>query len=54
MKYDLRRSLFSFLDNIGRIGDRNYIPTHKDILMSRAQTAGVVEILFPIKNYTMK
>ncbi|TRY67423.1 hypothetical protein TCAL_11116 [Tigriopus californicus] len=39
-----------FLDNIGRLGEANYIPSAQDILHTRVKTCGIVEVKFLIKD----
>ncbi|KAH7715140.1 CRE-GPA-11 protein [Aphelenchoides avenae] len=43
-----------FLENLDRIGDPTYSPTHQDVLRSRIPTAGINEIEFPYKHVILK
>ena len=45
-EYHLNDSAAYFLDSIGRISATNYIPTMQDILRTRIETKGVVELKF--------
>lgn len=42
--------IFSFIENIDRITDKNYLPTNKDILLMRVSTTGVVKLTFTFNN----
>lgn len=39
-----------FFDDIDRISDDNYEPTHKDILFQRRSTSGIIEQIIESKN----
>lgn len=41
--------VFSYFDNIDRIGAADYLPTEQDLLRSRAKTTGIIEIEFDIE-----
>lgn len=45
---------FSFLENLDRISQPDYRPTHQDVLRSRMATTGINEIEFKYKNSTLK
>ena len=45
-EYHLNDSAAYFLDSMGRISARNYIPTMQDVLRTRIETKGVVEVKF--------
>ena len=45
---------FSFLDDIERIGDEEYVPTVEDVLQSRARTIGVKEMNFHYNHHTWR
>ena len=47
-------SYFSFLDNIVRISNSNYVPSIDDILRSRKATTGIQEYIFDISNITFR
>jgi len=42
--------LCSFLDDLERLGARDYMPTEQDILRTRVKTTGIVEVHFHFKN----
>jgi len=44
----------SFLDDLDRIGAKNYSPTEQDILRTRVKTTGIVEVHFNFKNLNFK
>ena len=45
-EYHLNDSAEYFLDSMGRISASNYIPTMQDVLRTRIETKGVVEVKF--------
>ena len=47
-------STFSFLDDLDRLGGREYMPTEQDILRTRVKTTGIVEVHFSFKNLNFK
>lgn len=47
-------SINSFLDDLDRIGAKNYSPTEQDILRTRVKTTGIVEVHFNFKNLNFK
>ena len=52
---DLIFSLFfSFLDNLDRLGEKDYVPMEQDILRTRVKTTGIVEVHFRFKNLNFK
>ena len=46
--------LCSFLDDLERLGARDYMPTEQDILRTRVKTTGIVEVHFHFKNLNFK
>ena len=44
----------SFLDDLERLGQRDYMPTEQDILRTRVKTTGIVEVHFHFKNLNFK
>lgn len=46
--------LYSFLDDLDRLGARDYQPTEQDILRTRVKTTGIVEVHFSFKNLNFK
>ena len=46
--------IFSFLDDLDRLGQPNYQPTEQDILRTRVKTTGIVEVHFTFKNLNFK
>lgn len=46
--------LYSFLDDLDRLGAREYQPTEQDILRTRVKTTGIVEVHFSFKNLNFK
>lgn len=42
--------LFSFLDDVDRISEADYLPTEQDVLRVRVPTTGVHEYLFILQN----
>ncbi len=45
---------FSFLDDLDRLGGKDYMPTEQDILRTRVKTTGIVEVHFHFKNLNFK
>ena len=45
---------FSFLDDLDRLGQKDYQPTEQDILRTRVKTTGIVEVHFSFKNLNFK
>ena len=46
--------LSSFLDDLDRLGAKDYQPTEQDILRTRVKTTGIVEVHFSFKNLNFK
>jgi hypothetical protein len=46
--------IFSFLDSIDRISDKNYIPNDDDILRVRIPTTGIVQENFQLSYYRIQ
>jgi len=46
--------LCSFLDDLDRLGAKDYMPTEQDILRTRVKTTGIVEVHFHFKNLNFK
>lgn len=44
----------SFLDDLARLGKKDYMPTEQDILRTRVKTTGIVEVHFSFKNLNFK
>ena len=44
----------SFLDDLDRLGQKDYMPTEQDILRTRVKTTGIVEVHFHFKNLNFK
>ncbi|KAB7505941.1 Guanine nucleotide-binding protein G(o) subunit alpha, partial [Armadillidium nasatum] len=44
----------SFLDDLDRLGGKEYQPTEQDILRTRVKTTGIVEVHFSFKNLNFK
>ncbi|KAF6777386.1 hypothetical protein AHF37_03232 [Paragonimus kellicotti] len=44
----------SFLDDLDRLGAKDYMPTEQDILRTRIKTTGIVEVHFQFKNMNFK
>ncbi|CAH1793753.1 unnamed protein product [Owenia fusiformis] len=53
-EFQLSDSLKYFLDNLNRIGQKNYWPTKQDILHARKATKGIVEYDIDIKTIPFK
>jgi len=47
-------NFYSFLDDLERLGARDYMPTEQDILRTRVKTTGIVEVHFHFKNLNFK
>jgi hypothetical protein len=47
-------SVSSFLDDLDRLGAKDYQPTEQDILRTRVKTTGIVEVHFSFKNLNFK
>uniref|UniRef100_A0A182M747 Uncharacterized protein n=1 Tax=Anopheles culicifacies TaxID=139723 RepID=A0A182M747_9DIPT len=43
-----------FLDDLDRLGAKDYQPTEQDILRTRVKTTGIVEVHFSFKNLNFK
>ena len=48
------RAVCSFLDDLDRLGQKDYMPTEQDILRTRVKTTGIVEVHFHFKNLNFK
>lgn len=48
------RHVYSFLDDLDRLGKKDYMPTEQDILRTRVKTTGIVEVHFSFKNLNFK
>jgi hypothetical protein len=46
--------LFSFLDNLHRLSQKDYLPTEQDLLRTRIKTTGITEVLFELKGLTFR
>lgn len=44
----------SFLDDLDRVIEPNYLPTEKDVLYARLETTGTVEEQFPCKDMLIR
>jgi len=53
-EYQLNDSAGYFLDELDRIGDKNYLPSEQDVLRTRVKTTGIVETHFEYKNLNFK
>lgn len=53
-EYQLNDSAKYFLDDLDRLGAKDYMPTEQDILRTRVKTTGIVEIHFSFKNMNFK
>ncbi|XP_012055287.1 PREDICTED: guanine nucleotide-binding protein G(o) subunit alpha [Atta cephalotes] len=53
-EYQLNDSAKYFLDDLDRLGTRDYQPTEQDILRTRVKTTGIVEVHFSFKNLNFK
>lgn len=45
---------FSYLNDLDRIAQPNYIPTQQDVLRTRVKTTGIVETHFTFKDLHFK
>ena len=45
---------FSFLSDLDRIKDDDYLPTEQDILRSRVPTTGIIEYPFDLDNIVFR
>ena len=52
--YPFNNFYFSFLDDLDRLGGKEYMPTEQDILRTRVKTTGIVEVHFSFKNLNFK
>ncbi|KAA0725237.1 Guanine nucleotide-binding protein subunit alpha-13 [Triplophysa tibetana] len=53
-EFQLGESVKYFLDNVDKLGEPDYLPTQKDILLARKPTKGIHEYDFEIKNVPFK
>jgi guanine nucleotide-binding protein G(o) subunit alpha len=53
-EYQLNDSAQYFLDDLDRLGAKDYTPTEQDILRTRVKTTGIVEVHFNFKNLNFK
>ncbi|ELT95086.1 hypothetical protein CAPTEDRAFT_120382 [Capitella teleta] len=53
-EYQLNDSAKYFLDDVQRLGAKDYMPTEQDILRTRVKTTGIVEVHFHFKNLNFK
>uniref|UniRef100_A0A0B7AB27 Guanine nucleotide-binding protein G(O) subunit alpha n=1 Tax=Arion vulgaris TaxID=1028688 RepID=A0A0B7AB27_9EUPU len=53
-EYQLNDSAKYFLDDLDRLGAKDYMPTEQDILRTRVKTTGIVEVHFCFKNLNFK
>eukprot|EP00094_Tigriopus_californicus_P004365 TCALIF_04206-PA protein Name:"Similar to Guanine nucleotide-binding protein G(o) subunit alpha (Locusta migratoria)" AED:0.23 eAED:0.27 QI:888/0.83/0.85/1/0.83/0.85/7/0/275 len=53
-EYQLNDSAKYFLDDLSRLGAKDYQPTEQDILRTRVKTTGIVEVHFSFKNLNFK
>ncbi|KAF6732781.1 Guanine nucleotide-binding protein subunit alpha-13 [Oryzias melastigma] len=53
-EFQLGESVKYFLDNLGRLGQSDYLPSQQDILLARKPTKGIHEYDFEIKNVPFK
>ncbi|XP_043195533.1 guanine nucleotide-binding protein subunit alpha homolog [Amphibalanus amphitrite] len=49
-EYQLADSVKYFLDNLDRVGVKEYVPSNQDILLARKATKGTFEFTIPINN----
>lgn len=47
-------AFYSFLDDLDRLGKKDYMPSEQDILRTRVKTTGIVEVHFSFKNLNFK
>ncbi|KAI9580599.1 hypothetical protein GQX74_011269 [Glossina fuscipes] len=50
LSYVSERASTNFLDDLDRLGAKDYQPTEQDILRTRVKTTGIVEVHFSFKN----
>jgi len=53
-EYQLNDSAKYFLEELDRLGAKDYDPTEQDILRTRVKTTGIVEVHFSFKNLNFK
>ncbi|XP_014677622.1 PREDICTED: guanine nucleotide-binding protein G(o) subunit alpha [Priapulus caudatus] len=53
-EYQLNDSAKYFIDDLDRLGQKDYLPTEQDILRTRVKTTGIVEVHFSFKNLNFK
>ncbi|KAI7797331.1 putative guanine nucleotide-binding protein subunit alpha-13, partial [Triplophysa rosa] len=53
-EFQLGESVKYFLDNVDKLGEPDYLPSQKDILLARKPTKGIHEYDFEIKNVPFK
>nr|AAH95814.1 Guanine nucleotide binding protein (G protein), alpha 13a [Danio rerio]AAI65178.1 Gna13a protein [Danio rerio] len=53
-EFQLGESVKYFLDNVDKLGQLDYLPSQKDILLARKPTKGIHEYEFEIKNVPFK
>lgn len=53
-EYQLNDSAKYFLDDLDRLGAKDYMPIEQDILRTRVKTTGIVEVHFNFKNLNFK
>ncbi|CAM4709702.1 hypothetical protein PO909_012816 [Leuciscus waleckii] len=53
-EFQLGESVKYFLDNVDKLGQSDYLPNQKDILLARKPTKGIHEYNFEIKNVPFK
>jgi len=53
-EYQLNDSAKYFLDDLDRLGRKDYMPIEQDILRTRVKTTGIVEVHFSFKNLNFK
>ncbi|GAV06802.1 hypothetical protein RvY_16729 [Ramazzottius varieornatus] len=53
-EYQLNDSAKYFLDDLDRLGQKDYSPTEQDILRTRVKTTGIVEVQFSFKGLHFK
>ncbi|XP_016125993.1 guanine nucleotide-binding protein subunit alpha-13-like [Sinocyclocheilus grahami] len=53
-EFQLGESVKYFLDNVDKLGQLDYLPSQKDILLARKPTKGILEYDFEIKNVPFK
>lgn len=53
-EYQLNDSAKYFLDDLDRLGAKDYQPTEQDILRTRVKTTGIVEVHFSFKSLNFK